>query len=73
MNNILHRPIKIAGKSYKTERRAIATVASLLHPFDDSKRIRYCIHQNPETGRFHPVFVGREFIPFIHQGFMVIA
>lgn len=70
-----HREVEIHGKSYKTKKRAEAEIRKLEQHGEIGRPtfIRYFIHHNTETQRFHPVILGANNVHFAHDGFMVIA
>jgi len=63
--------IKINGKNFATEKRALKAIEKINQLPDTN--LRFFIHHNPETNRFHPVLVGAVNLDYIHDGFMVIA
>lgn len=74
-STVNHHEIGINGKSYATRDRAIAEVNKLEHYDLNGKpqSVRFFIHHNETTDRYHPVIVGANNIDLIHQGFMVVG
>ena len=74
-DQINHIEININGKSYASRNRALAEVKKLeSYDFNGKpKSIRFFIHHNEATNRFHPVILGADNIELIHSGFMVVA
>lgn len=71
MNNKTQSQIEINGKNYSTEKRALTAIKKINQI--DGTNLRFFIHHNTTTNRFHPVLVGAQNLDYIHDGFMVIA